>query len=118
MSAEPGPSDGTGQLGPPLVDPRYGDIENDFASPDQRSLLAIAGRVLAEISLPKLMFAWVMSLLLPSVLLGLAPLIVTAWFATASAHILAITEYGGGVGIAVIIDLGGVGGGAFWRGGG
>jgi hypothetical protein len=115
MSAEPGPSDGTGQLGPPLVDPRYGDIENDFASPDQRSLLAIAGRLLAEISLPKLMFAWVMSLLLPSVLLGLAPLIVTAWFATASAHILALTEYGAAVVLVAIIALGWLGWRPFWR---
>jgi len=53
-----------------LVDPRYGDIEDDAASPGQRSLLAIAGSLLVEISLPKLLFAWTVSLLLPALLLG------------------------------------------------
>ena len=47
-----------------LIDPRHGDIEDDAASPDQRSLLAIAGSLLVEISLPKLLFAWTVSLVL------------------------------------------------------
>ena len=115
MSAEPGPSDGTGRLGPPLVDPRHGDIEDDFASPEQGSILAIAGRLLAEISLPKLLFSWVMSLLLPAVLLGLAPLIVTAWFAKASAHILALTEFGAGLVLVAIVALGWLGWRPLWR---
>ena len=55
-----------------LIDPRHGDIEDDAASPGQRSLLAIAGSLLVEISLPKLLFAWTVLLLLPAVLLGLA----------------------------------------------
>ena len=59
-----------------LIDPRHGDIEDDAASPGQRSLLAIAGSLLVEISLPKLLFAWTVLLLLPAVLLGLAPLLV------------------------------------------
>lgn len=60
---------------PPLIDPRRGDVEDDVSSPKQRSLLAIAGSLLAEISLPKLIFAWTFSILLPALLLGLAPLI-------------------------------------------
>ena len=67
-----------------LIDPRHGDIEDDAASPGQRSLLAIAGSLLVEISLPKLLFAWTVLLLLPAVLLGLAPLLVSAWFSTLS----------------------------------
>ena len=63
-----------------LIDPRQGDIEDDAASPGQRSLLAIAGSLLAEMSLPKLLFAWTVLLLLPAVLLGLAPLLASAWF--------------------------------------
>ena len=59
----------------PIFDPRRGDVEDDAASPEQRSLLAIAGSLLVEISLPKLLFAWTFSLLLPAVLLGLAPLV-------------------------------------------
>ena len=64
----------------PLLDPRRGDVEDDAASPAE-SLLAIAGSLLVEISLPKLLFAWTVSLLLPAVLLGLAPLVATAWLA-------------------------------------
>ena len=78
----------------PLVDPRQGDVEDDAASPGRRSLLAIAGSLLVEISLPKLLFAWTVSLLLPAVLLGLTPLVATAWLATVSGRILALTEIG------------------------
>ena len=41
-----------------LIDPRRGDAEDDASSTKQRSLLAIAGSLLAEISLPKLLFDW------------------------------------------------------------
>jgi 3',5'-cyclic AMP phosphodiesterase CpdA len=84
----------TDTIGPQLVDPRQGDSEDDIASPDTRSLLAITGALLVEISLPKLLFAWTASLLLPAVLLGLAPLAATAWFNTVSANIAAVTEIG------------------------
>ena len=57
----------------PLLDPRLGDMENDHSATKQRSLLAIAGSLLAEISLTKLLFAWAFSALLPAVLLGFAP---------------------------------------------
>jgi predicted MPP superfamily phosphohydrolase len=76
----------------PPVDPRQGDVEDDAASPGQRSLLAIAGSLLVEISLPKLLFAWTVSLLLPAILLGVTPLVATAWLAKVSGHILALTE--------------------------
>jgi hypothetical protein len=62
----------------PLVDPRQGDVEDDASSTIQRSFLAIVGSLLAEISLPKLLFAWTLSIVLPAILLGLAPLLVTA----------------------------------------
>src|SRR5437899_12258741 len=75
-----------------LVDPRHGDIEDDAASPGQRSLLAIAGSLLVEISLPKLLFAWTVLLLLPAVLLGLAPLLASAWFSTLSEQLATLTE--------------------------
>jgi Calcineurin-like phosphoesterase len=108
---ELGASDGTGQLGPQLVDPRQGDIEDDVTSPGQKSLLAIAGTLLVEISLPKLLFAWTMSLLLPAVLLGLAPLVATAWLASVSAHIVARTEIGAALALIAIVALGWLG----WR---
>jgi predicted MPP superfamily phosphohydrolase len=95
----------------PLVDPRQGDVEDDAASPGQRSLLAIAGSLLVEISLPKLLFAWTVSLLLPAVLLGLTPLVATAWLATVSGHILAVTEIGAALVLVVLVALGWIG----WR---
>jgi hypothetical protein len=64
---------------PPSLDPRLGDVEDDVSSPKQRSLLAIAGGLLAEISLPKLVFTWIFSILLPALLVGLAPLVAAAW---------------------------------------
>jgi hypothetical protein len=94
-----------------LVDPRHGDIEDDAASPGQRSLLAIAGSLLVEISLPKLLFAWTVLLLLPAVLLGLAPLLASAWFSTLSEKLAALTEIGTALALVAIVALGWIG----WR---
>ena len=41
-----------------ILDPRLGDMENDRSATKQRSLLSIAGSLLAEISLTKLLFVW------------------------------------------------------------
>src|ERR1700752_1737851 len=90
----------------PLVDPRQGDVEDDAASPKQRSLLAIAGSLLVEISLLKLLFAWTVLLLLPAVLLGLAPLVASAWFSTLSEHIVALTEIGAALMLIALVALG------------
>ncbi|WP_407148370.1 metallophosphoesterase family protein [Bradyrhizobium sp. ORS 86] len=94
-----------------LLDPRRGDIEDDAASPGQRSLLKIAGSLLVEISLPKLVVAWAFLLLLPSILLGLAPLVASAWFASLSAHARALTELGAALTLVAIAGLGWIG----WR---
>lgn len=94
-----------------LPDPRDGDIEDDAASPGQRSLLAIAGSLLVEISLPKLLFAWTVLLLLPAVLLGLAPLLASAWFSTLSERLAALTGIGAALVLLAIAALGWIG----WR---
>lgn len=87
MAMTPGKPDITGKTRetPPLppadprtslpVDPRLGDVEDDVASTKSRSLLAIGGRLLAEISLPKLLLAWIMLIGSPALLLGAAPLL-------------------------------------------
>src|SRR5439155_13403244 len=93
-----------------LIDPRHGDIADDAASPGQRSLLAIAGRLLVEISLPKLLFAWTVLLLLPAVLLGLAPLLASAWFSL-SEQLATLTEIGTALALLAIVALGWIG----WR---
>ena len=94
-----------------LIDPRHGDIEDDAASPGQRSLLAIAGSLLVEISLPKLLFAWTVLLLLPAVLLGLAPLLVSAWFSTLSEQLATLTGIGTALALLAIVAVGWIG----WR---
>jgi hypothetical protein len=94
-----------------LIDPRDGDIEDDAASPGQRSLLAIAGSLLVEISLPKLLFAWTVLLLLPAVLLGLAPLLASAWFSKLSDRLAALTGVGTALTLIAIVALGWIG----WR---
>src|SRR5262245_36145509 len=66
----------------PIIDPRRGDFEDDASSTKRRSLFSLAGSLLVEISLPKLALAWFLMLVLPGVLLGFAPLVVTAWFNT------------------------------------
>ncbi len=63
----------------PIVDPRHGDIEDDASSPKSHSLLSLAGSLLAEISLPKLIAAWFILIVIPAVLLGVAPLVASAW---------------------------------------
>ena len=111
----PGSSDDAVQLCPGLIDPRRGDLEDDIASPHQRSLLAIAGSLLVEISLPKLLFAWTMTLLLPATLLGLAPLLAKTWFANVSAHVAALTEIGAALLLAAAVALAWLGWRPLWR---
>lgn len=66
-------------LDPLILDPRLGDIEDDVSSTKRRSMLALAGSMLVEISLPKLILAWILLLVVPGLLLGLAPLVITSW---------------------------------------
>jgi hypothetical protein len=95
----------------PLVDPRDGDVEDDASSTEQRSFLAIAGSLLAEVSLPKLLLAWTVAILLPAILLGLAPLIATAWFAKAAGQLAGLEDIGAILALLVVIGLGLIG----WR---
>jgi 3',5'-cyclic AMP phosphodiesterase CpdA len=81
-----------------ILDPRLGDFESDHSAPKQRSLLAIAGSLIGEISLPKLAVIWTIQILAPAVLLGLAPLILTAWIGAASNRL----AEAGGVGAAIV----------------
>jgi 3',5'-cyclic AMP phosphodiesterase CpdA len=71
----------------PIIDPRKGDIEDDASSTKRRSLLALAGSLVAEISLPKLVLAWVLLIGLPGFLLGIAPLVVSAWLGKVSTQL-------------------------------
>lgn len=112
---QPDPKLNTPSLATQLVDPRRGDVEDDASSTKARSLLAIAGSLLAEISLPKLLLAWTVSILLPSILLGLAPLVVTAWLAKLSGKIVALTGVWTGVALLAVILVGWMGGRPLFR---
>src|SRR5262249_27012225 len=63
----------------PVFDPRSGDIEDDASSTKTRSLIGIAGSLIAEISLPRLLVASTVLIFLPGFLLGIAPLVVSIW---------------------------------------
>ena len=62
-----------------ILDPRDGDIEDDASSTERRSMLWLAGSLLAEISLPKLAATSMLLIGLPGLLLGVAPLLVSIW---------------------------------------
>jgi 3',5'-cyclic AMP phosphodiesterase CpdA len=62
-----------------VIDPRHGDIEDDASSTKRRSMLSLFGSMLVEISLPKLIIAWIMLLVVPGLLLGLAPIVFVEW---------------------------------------
>ncbi len=94
-----------------LIDPRQGDVEDDSSSPKRRSLLAIGGSLFAEISLAKLAFAWTVSILMPAVLVGSAPLVATAWFKKVSRVTAELSGLGSVSLLVIVIVLGWVG----WR---
>ena len=73
-----------GALGKPFIDPRRGDVETDVSSTKQHSMLSLAGGLLVEISLPKLFMAWTLLLVVPGLLLGLAPIAISDWVRTLS----------------------------------
>jgi predicted MPP superfamily phosphohydrolase len=66
-------------------DPRDGDIENDWSSTKSRSLLSLAGSLVVEVSLPKLALAWLLLIVIPAVMLGLTPLVLSVWVRRISA---------------------------------
>lgn len=89
-----------------LIEPRDGDAEDDASSTKKHSLIAIAGTLLGEINLPKLILAWTILALVPGVLLGLAPLVATAWFGSVSERLMALAGIGPALFLAAIAAIG------------
>ncbi|MGL5116282.1 MAG: metallophosphoesterase family protein [Beijerinckiaceae bacterium] len=77
-----------------ILDPRNGDAEDDRSSPKARTLTALAGGFLAEISIVKALFVFLLLVVLPNIILGFAPLVVSAWLSTMSAQVRAATSVG------------------------
>jgi hypothetical protein len=100
----------------PVIDPRLGDAEDDSSSTKRRSLLSLAGSLLGEVSLPKLVVAWMLLLILPALILGLAPMVVSAWVSAVWGK---VTSPLGGIWplllLAAIIALGWLGVGTLFR---
>src|SRR5215510_5625705 len=63
----------------PAIDPRRGDIEDDASSTKRRSMLSLFGSLLAEISLPKLLIAFTLLMVVPGLVLGVAPIVAAIW---------------------------------------
>lgn len=89
----------------PLIDPRGGDAEDDRSSTKERSLIAIGSSMLVEISLPKLLFSALLSIVLPAILLGLAPLLLSAWLSTLRFAIVGIGGIGATLALAAALAL-------------
>ncbi len=67
--------------------------------------------MLAEISLTKLLLAWVASIVLPAAILGLAPLVVTAWVGNVFSRVLELYGIGAGLVLLAVVFVGWFG----WR---
>jgi Calcineurin-like phosphoesterase len=72
----------------PVIDPRLGDLEDDASSTKARSMFSLLGSLLAEISFPKLVWSFTVLFIVPGLLLGLTPLIASAWVGIVSRKIL------------------------------
>jgi Calcineurin-like phosphoesterase len=100
----------------PIVDPREGDVEDDASSTKRRSLISLAGSLLAEISLPKLVAAWAILIVFPAFLLGVAPLLASIWINTVSSKVAAIyTGLLPPLLLSILIAVGWFGGKPLWR---
>jgi hypothetical protein len=100
----------------PIVDPRQGDVEDDASSTKRRTLVSLAGSLLAEISIPKLIAAWTMLIILPALLLGVAPLFASIWISTVSSKAAALfTGLLPPLLLAVLVGIGWFGGKPLWR---
>jgi len=94
----------------PLIDPRDGDVEDDASSPGGRSLLAITGSLVTEISPAKLALAVASLLLVPGVLLGVTPLALGGWLATLSGQVASAAGLLAVPVVAVVAAVGWLGG--------
>ena len=71
----------------PLIDPRLGRRGRTMPPARSGARCCRCSAACCRGSLPKLVLAWSMLIVLPGVLLGLTPLVVTAWLATLSGKI-------------------------------
>ena len=74
-------------------------------------MLSLAGSLLVEISLPKLLVAWLLLIVFPGLMLGLAPIVASIWFGKITDRIAySLTEIWSAIFIAFFVGLGWCGG--------
>jgi len=78
-------------------------------------MLAIAGSLLVEISLPKLLLSWGLMIVLPGLALGAAPLVASAWVKTVSGQAGALVGFGPVLLLGLILMVGWFGGRSVFR---
>lgn len=100
----------------PIIDPRNGDAEDDGSSTKRRTMLSLAGTLLSEISLPKLLAAWTVLIVLPAIMLGAAPLLASIWIGTVSSKTAALyTGIFAPIALLALLAIGWFGGKPLWR---
>ena len=100
----------------PFIDPRRGDIEDDASSTKRRSMLSLAGSLLAEISIPKLAAAWLLLIVIPSLMLGVVPILASIWFNKVSDNLAyALAGVWSAILLALLVVLGWFGGRQVFR---
>ncbi|WP_406855767.1 metallophosphoesterase [Alsobacter sp. KACC 23698] len=92
-----------------ILDPRRGDVEDDLLSTKTRSLFAIGGSLISEISFPKLALAWALLIGLPGLVLGAAPLVAKIWFVETLDRIAALAGIGSALILALVVGVGWLG---------
>ncbi len=98
------------------MDPRRGDIEDDASSTKRRSLLSLAGSLLAEISLPKLAVAWAVLIVVPGLMLGAAPLLASFWLSKlSSTFAYALAGFWSAILLVIVVVAGWFGGRPLFR---
>ncbi len=74
-------------------------------------MLSLAGSLLVEISIPKLVVAWLLLIVLPGLMLGLAPIVASIWFTKISDRITtSLAEVWSAILVAIFVGLGWFGG--------
>lgn len=99
-----------------IIDPRNGDAEDDGSSTKRRTMLSLAGTLLSEISLPKLLAAWTVLIVVPAVMLGAGPVLVSIWIGTVSSKTAALyTGLFAPIALLALLAIGWFGGKTLWR---
>jgi Calcineurin-like phosphoesterase len=100
----------------PTNDPRRGDIEDDASSSERHSMLSLAGSLLAEISLPKLIVSWILLIGVPGLVLGLTPFAVSLWLSKLSTKASSLlAEFWAAIILVILLAVGWFGGRPFLR---